>query len=124
MTYPATGRWPEPHSLWLSAAFLGDDDAGKNVIHMYPEERPGWCDIDRQGCDDQPLSYMGDDHVCEIPDDDDRAFTARLPARLATSAPFFSARAYCVSNNRCACASSLRRSRSRLSATWASSSAR
>ena len=34
MTYPATGRWPEPHSLWLSAAFLGDDDAGINVIHM------------------------------------------------------------------------------------------
>ena len=65
MTYPATGRWPEPHSLWLSAAFLGDDDAGINVIHMCPEERPGWVDIDRQGCDDQPLSYMGDDHVCE-----------------------------------------------------------
>ena len=78
MTYPATGRWPEPHSLWLSAAFLGDDDAGINVIHMYPEERPGWCDIDRQGCDDQPLSYMGDDHVCELPDDEDRTFALVL----------------------------------------------
>ena len=78
MTYPATGRWPEPHSLWLSAAFLGDEDAGINVIHMYPEERPGWCDIDRQGCDDQPLSYMGDDHVCELPDDEDRAFALVL----------------------------------------------
>ena len=40
MTYPATGRWPEPHSLWLSAAFLGRRRRGHNrVIHMYHEER-------------------------------------------------------------------------------------
>ena len=44
MNYPKVGRWPEPNTLWLSAAFLPDDaDDFGDVIHMYPEERPDWC---------------------------------------------------------------------------------
>ena len=67
MNYPASGKWPEPNTLWLSAAFLGDAP-GADVIHMYPEERPGWCAIDPAGCDDEALTYMGADHTCVVRD--------------------------------------------------------
>ena len=44
MSYPATGQWPEPNTLWLSAAFFPDDPQKfGDVVHMYPEERPAWC---------------------------------------------------------------------------------
>ena len=44
MSYPATGQWPEPNTLWLSAAFFPDDPQEfGDVVHMYPEERPAWC---------------------------------------------------------------------------------
>ena len=73
MTYPATGRWPEPNSLWLSAAFLGEDSSDviqDAAIHMYPEERPGWCTIDKVGCDGKTtLTYMGGEHLCVVRDD-------------------------------------------------------
>lgn len=76
MTYPATGRWPEPNSLWLSAAFLGEqasDVVADNVIHMYPEERPGWCTIDKAGCDgSETLTYMGGEHICVVRDENEK----------------------------------------------------
>ena len=80
MTYPASGRWPEPNTLWLSAAFLGDGQLGSedgapaptppDAFHMYPEERPQWCAIEEDGCDGTSLTYMGGDHTCVIRDAD------------------------------------------------------
>ena len=73
MNYPASGRWPEPNTLWLSAAFMGDDPLGmetNGVIHMYPEERPSWCTIDKTGCEgSESLTYMGSEHECVVRDD-------------------------------------------------------
>ena len=70
MNYPASGRWPEPNTLWLSAAFLGDDafnlGTGDGVIHMYPEERPSWTTIDQADCDPEQLTYMGGDAMCVV----------------------------------------------------------
>ena len=67
MNYPANGRWPEPNTLWLSAAFLGDDPQQfGEVIHMYPEERPAWCTIDPVGCDAERMTYMGGEHQCVV----------------------------------------------------------
>lgn len=72
MNYPATGRWPEPNTLWLSAAFMGDERTEfGDAIHMYPEERPRWCAIDRAGCDESQLTYMGGEHQCVVIEDQD-----------------------------------------------------
>ena len=73
MNYPASGRWPEPNTLWLSAAFLGDDAFDTDgAIHMYPEERPSWCAIDEAGCTSDSLTYMGGEHACVVREEDPR----------------------------------------------------
>ena len=51
---------------------------------MYPEERPPWCTIDRDGCNGESLTYMGGDHVCVIRYDDDPDQVLQLGGRAGT----------------------------------------
>jgi hypothetical protein len=50
---------------------------------MYPEERPPWCTIDRDGCNGESLTYMGGDHVCVIRDNEEDSALADAVLRLA-----------------------------------------